>query len=200
MAGGERTSLGALVLASWLLAEAWSFGTACHNKKDAHKRWIGAQATVANVETSQLAQLAKMTTLSIDSGDLKVIEQWAATGYITDATTNPLFVAQAGTSGDAKYEAIVDKALSYAKAHASGEEIVSLAMDRLAVELGLEIVKLVPGYVSTEVDIRASFDITQTVSRARRIIAMYEAEGIDRSRILVSCLYHPTASLGWWFR
>ena len=51
----------------------------------------------------QLAQLASMTTLSIDSGDLKVIEEYAKTGYITDATTNPLFVSQAGLSGDPTY-------------------------------------------------------------------------------------------------
>ena len=54
-------------------------------------------------EQSQLAQLAGMTTLSIDSGDLKVIEDYAKTGYITDATTNPLFVSQAGLSGDPTY-------------------------------------------------------------------------------------------------
>jgi len=58
-------------------------------------------------------------------------------------------------------------------------------MDRLAVELGLEIVKLVPGYVSTEVDIRASFDTDESLRRARRLIAMYEAAGVDRSRVLV---------------
>lgn len=144
-----------------------------------------ATAVAADVEGTQLAQLAAMTTLSIDSGDLGVIAKWAATGCITDATTNPLFVAQAGTSGDAAYAAIVDKALAYGREHATGDEVVGLAMDRLAVELGLEIVKLVPGYVSTEVDIRASFDVEETVARARRIIAMYEAEGVDRSRILV---------------
>lgn len=54
-------------------------------------------------DSSQLAQLAGMTTLSIDSGDLKVIEEYAQTGFITDATTNPLFVSQAGLSGDPTY-------------------------------------------------------------------------------------------------
>ena len=134
---------------------------------------------------TQLEQLAAMTTLSIDTGDLDVIETYAATGLITDATTNPLFVAQAGTSGDARYVAFVDKAIAYAKEHAAGGDVTTLAMDRLAVELGLEIVKFVPGYVSTEVDIRASFDTEESVARARRIIAMYEAEGVDRSRVLV---------------
>jgi hypothetical protein len=136
--------------------------------------------------TSQLAQLAEMTTLSIDTGDLDILEEYSATGLITDATTNPLFVSQAGLSGDARYIAFVDAAIEYAKANAEGAEaILELSMDRLAVELGLEIVKLVPGYVSTEVDIRASFDTEESVRRAKRIIAMYEAAGVDRSRVLV---------------
>ena len=143
---------------------------------------------------TQLEQLAGMTVLSIDTGSLEIIEKYATTGLITDATTNPLFVAQAGTSGDARYVEFVDKAVAYAKANAGGGrwpwsrrscDAVTLAMDRLAVELGLEIVKLVPGYVSTEVDIRASFDTDESVKRARRIIKMYEAEGVDRSRVLV---------------
>jgi transaldolase len=135
---------------------------------------------------SQLAQLAGMTTLSIDTGDLDVIAEFAATGLITDATTNPLFVSQAGLSGDARYKAFVDAAIAYARTHAtSGEGVLELAMDRLAVELGLEIVKLVPGYVSTEVDIRASFDTAESLRRARRIIDMYEAAGVPRSRVLV---------------
>ena len=140
------------------------------------------------LQATQLEQLAEQTVLSIDTGDLDVIEQYAKGGLISDATTNPLFVAQAGTSGDARYVAFVDKAIAYAKANSGGDDVVSLAMDRLAVELGLEIVKLVPGYVSTEVDIRASFDTEESVRRARRIIAMYEAEGVDRSRVLVKLL------------
>jgi hypothetical protein len=60
-------------------------------------------ASESSSSSSQLAQLAGMTTLSIDSGDLKVIEEYAKTGYITDATTNPLFVSQAGLSGDPTY-------------------------------------------------------------------------------------------------
>jgi len=137
-------------------------------------------------ESSQLAQLASMTTLSIDTGDLDIIEGFAATGMITDATTNPLFVSQAGLSGDARYVAFVDAAIAYAKDNAAGPDaVLELSMDRLAVELGLEIVKLVPGYVSTEVDIRASFDTAESLRRARRIIAMYEAAGVPRSRVLI---------------
>ena len=143
-------------------------------------------ASIAVPEASQLAQLARMTTLSIDTGDLDIIKAYGATGLITDATTNPLFVSQAGLSGDARYIAFVDSAIAYAKKNAKGTEaVLELAMDRLAVELGLEIVKLVPGYVSTEVDIRASFDTAESIARARRIIAMYEAAGVPRTRVLV---------------
>lgn len=129
-----------------------------------------------------------MTTLSVDTGDLTILEELAATGLITDATTNPLFVSQAGTSGDPRYVAFVDEAIEYARANAGDggtDAVVELAMDRLAVNLGRAIVKLVPGYVSTEVDPRLSFDIAESLRRARRIISMYEAEGVDRSRVLI---------------
>ena len=135
---------------------------------------------------SQLEQLAGMTVLSIDSGDLDVIQKYADTGHITDATTNPLFVSQAGLSGDERYQAFVDKAIAYAKANAEGPEaVLELSMDRLAVELGIEITKIVPGYVSTEVDIRESFDTAESIRRAKRIIAMYEEAGVPRSRVLI---------------
>lgn len=111
---------------------------------------------VTVTEQSQLAQLAEMTTLSIDSGDLKVIEEYACTGKITDATTNPLFVSQAGLSGDPVYAAMVDDAVNYALSSNQPDEssTISLAIDRLAVNLGSSIAKIVPGYISTEVDPR----------------------------------------------
>jgi len=108
-------------------------------------------------EKSQLAQLAGMTTLSIDSGDLTIIEKFANTGYITDATTNPLFVSQAGLSGDPVYAKLVNDAVAFAidKEKGSDEkDIVSLAIDKLAVNLGAAIAEIVPGYISTEVDPR----------------------------------------------
>jgi len=137
-----------------------------------------------------------MTTLSIDSGDLTVIEKYAKTGCITDATTNPLFVSQAGLSGDPVYAKMVDDAVSFAADDASsaassfaddGSEssIVSLAIDRLAVNLGAAISKIVPGYISTEVDPRLSFDTAATVERARRIIKMYDSIDVPRDRVLV---------------
>ena len=62
-----------------------------------------------------LEELSKVTTVSIDSGDLDIVEKYAATGYVTDATTNPLFVSQAGANGDKRYEDMVSDAIMYAK-------------------------------------------------------------------------------------
>lgn len=128
---------------------------------------------------SQLEQLACMTTLSIDSGDLNVIRKFSATGCITDATTNPLFVAQAGlsSSGDATYSKMVEMAIA--------EPTVDLAIDRLSVELGTAIAQLVPGYISTEVDPRLSFQVEASVERALRIIQMYEKNNIAKDRVLI---------------
>lgn len=155
---------------------------------------LSVVVTAVGPEDSQLAQLASMTILSIDSGDLDVIREFAATGYITDATTNPLFVSQAGISNKDKpvYTAMVDDAVAYAvqqtsssKAKNEQQEIVSLAMDRLAVNLGKAISDLVPGYISTEVDPRLSFDKDASVERARRIIAMYASLGVPKDRVLI---------------
>ena len=127
-----------------------------------------------------------MTVLSIDSGDLNTIKEYAETGAITDATTNPLFVAQAGLSGDPDYIAMVDESVAAAcQAADTVEAQVELAMDVLAVTLGTRIAAIVPGYVSTEVDPRLSFDKEASLARARRIIDLYKANGIDKSRVLI---------------
>ncbi|GKY95259.1 hypothetical protein MPSEU_000488200 [Mayamaea pseudoterrestris] len=145
-----------------------------------------ALTTIASTK-SQLAQLASMTTLSIDSGDLNVIRDFADSGYITDATTNPLFVSQAGLSGDPMYGNMVDDAVNYAVSYRQPDvdSTIALAIDRLAVNLGKAISELVPGYISTEVDPRLSFDVEATVERGRRVISMYEQVGVDKSRILI---------------
>jgi len=90
-----------------------------------------------SLRASQLEQLSQVTTLSIDSGDLKVIEKYASTGFITDATTNPLFVSQAGSSGDPIYKKLVDDAVDFAIASDEKDEdsVVALAIDALAVNL-----------------------------------------------------------------
>lgn len=142
---------------------------------------------------SALEELAKMTKLSIDSGDIALVEEYGKTGLITDATTNPLFVSQAAANGSARYQAMVSNAIMYAKGKMGGgdaslpdpEQEINLAMDKLAVNLGAEISTLVAGRVSTEVDIRLSYDTDESVRRARRIIDMYAEMGIDKSRILI---------------
>ena len=92
------------------------------------------------------------------------------------------------------YEHLVRNAVEYAAGQSGTfEEKLDIAMDKLAVNFGAEITKIVPGYVSTEVDARLSFDTQATVDRARRIIAMYSEVGIDKSRILIKVLLlHPT--------
>lgn len=153
-----------------------------------------AGSTATALTASALDELATMTTLSIDSGDLDVVERYGKTGLITDATTNPLFVSQAGSKGDVRYQEMVQNAISYAKETLGGGdaslpnpmEQVDLAMDKLAVNLGAQLTTFVKGRVSTEVDIRLSYDTDQSVARALRIIDMYENEmNIPRDRILI---------------
>ncbi|KAG7364918.1 transaldolase/EF-hand domain containing protein [Nitzschia inconspicua] len=148
---------------------------------------------VSTATATALEELSKMTTISIDSGDLDVVAQYAKTGLVTDATTNPLFVSQAGANGDKRYSDMVFDAIMYAKEKMGGgdspladfEPEIDLAMDKLAVNLGAKLTEMVPGRVSTEVDIRLSYDTGASVQRARNIIKMYEEMGIDRSRILI---------------
>lgn len=154
-----------------------------------------AADAAVTTKTSALDELSKMTTISIDSGDLNVVEEYAKTGLVTDATTNPLFVLQAGAKGggDKRYDDMVYDSIMYAKRKVGGgdsslpdfETEITIAMDKLAVNLGAQLTKMVPGRVSTEIDVRLSYDTKASVQRAREIISMYEDMCIDRSRILI---------------
>lgn len=134
-----------------------------------------------------------MTVLSIDSADLDVVEDFAKNGFVTDATTNPLFVSQAGANGDQRYEDMVYDAVMYAKGQRGGgdsplpdfEPELNIAMDKLAVNLGAKLLERIPGKVSTEVDIRLSYDTEGTIQRAKQIIGMYQEMGIDKERVLI---------------
>jgi transaldolase len=129
-----------------------------------------------------LDALKLYTTVVADTGEVKAINQFKP----QDATTNPSLIFKA--SQIEEYSPLVAKAIEYAKSSKSvknEQERLDLAMDSLAVQFGAEISKIVPGYVSTEVDARLSFDTETTVARARRIIKMYEEMGIDKSRILI---------------
>ena len=143
-------------------------------------------AVGVEAEAGPLAQLAGMTTLSVDTGDLATVRRLVGTGLVTDATTNPLFVSQAGRSGDAAYQALVDEAVVYAvETEEDPAQRVALAVDRLAVNLGAAISREVPGYVSTEVNIYLSYDAAKMHLYACRMLAMYRDLGVDTSRVLI---------------
>jgi transaldolase len=129
-----------------------------------------------------LEQLNKMTVTVADTGDIRSIEQYKP----RDATTNPSLITAAAQM--AEYRDIVDGALKWAEEKAgTGESkrVVALAIDRLAVEFGLRILKIVPGRVSTEVDARLSFDTEATIEKGRYLISLYEAAGASRERVLI---------------
>jgi transaldolase len=127
-----------------------------------------------------LNQLKTYTKVVADTGDFETMISYQP----IDATTNPSLIYAA--SQDSKYSSLIDDAIQYAKS-VSGDKTVKLtrAMDKLAVNFGFEILKIVPGRVSTEVDARLSFDTQATVAKARELIALYEANGISRERVLI---------------
>ncbi|EXJ91047.1 transaldolase [Capronia coronata CBS 617.96] len=131
--------------------------------------------------TSSLDQLkATGTTVVCDSGDFITIKKYQP----QDATTNPSLILAASKKPD--YAELMDNAVQYGKSHGKTmDEKVDAALDRLLVEFGKEILKIVPGKVSTEVDARFSFDTQASVDKARHIIELYKSIGIDKSRILI---------------
>src|SRR5581483_2280790 len=126
---------------------------------------------------SLLEQLNAMTVTVADTGDINSIEQFRP----RDATTNPSLITAAAQMPE--YRDIVDGALAWAKKQ--GGNPIAHAIDRLAVEFGLRILRIVPGRVSTEVDARLSFDTAGTVEKGRSLIAQYEAAGATRERVLI---------------
>ena len=130
--------------------------------------------------TNQLDSLRELTVVVADTGDIDAIRQYKP----EDATTNPSLILSAATLS--QYAALIDEAIAYGKQQSQdkAQQLVD-AEDKLAVNIGLEILKLVPGRVSTEVDARLSYDTEATVAKARKLIALYEAAGINKNRILI---------------
>jgi transaldolase len=132
---------------------------------------------------SILEQLSKMSVVVADTGDINSIQKYKP----RDATTNPSLITAAAQMPE--YAAVVDEALGWAKLQAGGqggtEAIVDLAIDRLAVEFGLRILKIVPGRVSTEVDARLSHDTEATIKKARYLIDLYKKAGVGTERVLI---------------
>ncbi|MEM6994296.1 MAG: transaldolase [Myxococcota bacterium] len=126
-------------------------------------------------------QLAAMTVLVADTGDINSIEKFKP----RDTTTNPSLITAAAKMPE--YQGLVDEALRDSKAEVGGETkaIVGRAIDRLAVEFGTRILKIVEGRVSTEVDARLSYDTDATIAKARELIGYYKAEGVGPERVLI---------------
>src|SRR5215510_15633333 len=126
-------------------------------------------------------QLTTMTVTVVDTGDIHSIKKLTP----RDATTNPSLLSSAAQMPE--YADVVDRALRWAMSQARGAEdqVVGLAVDRLAVEFGLRILDIIPGRVSTEVDARLSYNTGKTIQKARYLIGLYEAAGASRERVLI---------------
>ncbi len=123
---------------------------------------------------NQLEALRQHTTVVADTGDFRQLAQFKP----QDATTNPSLILKAVQKAD--YAPLLAETVAQHRG-----EALDAVMDRLLVRFGREILAIIPGRVSTEVDARLSFDTAATVARAERIIGLYEAEGIARERVLI---------------
>eukprot|EP00088_Acartia_fossae_P065148 TRINITY_DN8027_c0_g1_i4.p1 TRINITY_DN8027_c0_g1~~TRINITY_DN8027_c0_g1_i4.p1 ORF type:complete len:329 (-),score=118.14 TRINITY_DN8027_c0_g1_i4:1341-2327(-) len=129
---------------------------------------------------SSLEQLKATGTLVVaDTGDFEAIAKFKP----RDATTNPSLILAAAKME--QYKSVVDAAIAEAKAGATLDEQVEMAMDRLFVAFGAEILKVVEGRVSTEVDARLSFDKDKQIEKAKKLIELYEKQGVDKERVLI---------------
>lgn len=127
-----------------------------------------------------LDQLKQYTKVVADTGDFESMKQYQP----VDATTNPSLIYK--SAQDEKYSQLIDDAVKYGKENTSSkEQQMDLCMDKVAVNFGMEILKIVPGRVSTEADARLSFDTEGTIEKARNLIKLYEEVGADRKRILI---------------
>lgn len=128
----------------------------------------------------KLTQLKALTTVVADTGDIEAIKRYQP----IDATTNPSLVLKA--SEIPEYAALIEDAINWAKSQSQdkAQQIID-AGDKLAVNIGLEVLKIVPGRISTEVDARLSFDTDASIAKARKLIRLYNEAGISNDRILI---------------
>ena len=133
-----------------------------------------------SLSMNQLDQLKQYTKVVADTGDFHVMKEYAP----QDATTNPTLILKAVSMDD--YKPLLDKAIADGKAGGkSGDALITEICDSLLVAFGMEILKIVPGRVSTEVDASLSFNTDDSLEKARKLIGMYEANDISRDRILI---------------
>ncbi len=134
----------------------------------------------ASQALSQLDQLKALTVVVADTGDFATLKQFAP----RDATTNPSLILKAAQMTE--YRSVVERAITDArKTAASGQKLLDEVMDALLIAFGVEILKIVPGRVSTETDANLSFDTERLVAKARRFIELYQRQGIGRERVLI---------------
>jgi transaldolase len=126
---------------------------------------------------NKLEQLKAMTSVVADTGDIEAIKLFTP----EDATTNPSLIYKAAQLP--QYQSLIKQSVEWAQAE--NGNLLTDSLDMISVKIGLEILKTVPGYVSTEVDARLSFDTVATVEKARKLITLYEDAGISRDRILI---------------
>ncbi|GGO68674.1 transaldolase [Bowmanella pacifica] len=129
---------------------------------------------------NQLESLKKITTVVADTGDIEAIRKY----HPVDATTNPSLMLKAASLPH--YRELIEKSVAWAKQQSSDAEQQLLdAGDKLAVSIGCEILGIIPGRISTEVDARLSFDTQATIDKARKLIALYKEAGVEKDRILI---------------
>ncbi len=129
---------------------------------------------------SKLDMLQKNTVIVADTGEINEIKKYKP----TDATTNPSLIVAASSLPE--YKHLIEEAIEFGKKNASSsDKVLDLIITKIFVNFGVEILKIVPGRVSTEVDARLSFDVEGSIKKAHEYIKLYEDAGIDKKRILI---------------
>ena len=160
------------------LMTKFSFLSACHF--DPEIKNLTLRGSVLGKRMNKLEQLRQMTDVVADTGDINAIRQYEP----QDATTNPSLLLKAAVLPD--YQELIGEAKRWAANQSgSNQEQLAACCDKLAVDIGTEILKVIPGRVSSEVDARLSFDTLASLEKARKLIALYEENGIDRKRVLI---------------
>ena len=130
--------------------------------------------------TNKLTSLRKFTTVVADTGDIEAIKRYQP----QDATTNPSLILNAAQMPG--YRKLIDAAINWARSQSgSSSQQLQNATEKLAVNIGLEIIKLIPGRISTEVDARLSYDTEGCIRKARHLISLYKDAGVSSNRILI---------------
>jgi transaldolase len=139
-----------------------------------------AEKEQTGTKLSQLDQLRKFTVVVADTGDFESIKEFKP----RDATTNPSLI-YAATQKEQYFHLLDEVIVERKKSGLAGPAQIEDIIDRLLVKFGLEILKIVPGRVSTETDARLSFDVEGSINKGRQLIKLYEEGGIDRQRVLI---------------